>query len=330
MAHKQSSNIVNTLQEVLSVHKLGNLVAKPKKLSGGYTHHVWYVKTKDHEYVIKQLNSIFTANFNYLLRYRQSQMMANQLAQNDFPVNYGLTLNDEPIQQINNQYYIVLPYIDGHILSDKKITEDHVRVVAKLLKNLHDRPVTLDKTHEMLPISVDIQTWDKLYHQVIAIHHKTHKILDTAWTMIEFVNDHADINIALRERDPVLSHGDLDVGNVIWTRHHQPIVIDWEWSGVAYRGMDCWATALNWSRLPEGRWNPDRVRLFWQEYGEINNIYAEQALIALCGYWCEWIGWMMRELIEFKPEPRVANNILITLARIERLYQHRDEILSWI
>ena len=68
-------------------------------------------------------------------------------------------------------------------------------------------------------------------------------------------------------KNMIISHRDLDIQNILWDKNDNPVIIDWESSGLVNPSMEVIDTAWNWSGCQE-QFDKEKFKLFVNTYKE--------------------------------------------------------------
>jgi len=132
----------------------------------------------------------------------------------------------------------------------------------------------------------------------------------------------------------VISHGDLDQKNVLWSPRGEPALIDWESARRLHPTYEVLLEAFNWSGIGL-RFETGLFREFVSVYQQAGGMIERDALEA--SYRCilgDWVYWLMynvgRSIDQENADQRVlgAGQVEFALAALRRLREHGPEAIS--
>src|SRR5579862_922870 len=110
-------NNTSQIAQLCAACNLGRPATDPQPVSGGLLHRMWQLTTTQGTYAIKQLNPAIMGRPHIHDLYRMSERIAAAMAENTIPAVAALNCNGDPLQQIDDNSYLVYQWVDGTILS---------------------------------------------------------------------------------------------------------------------------------------------------------------------------------------------------------------------
>lgn len=239
---------------------LGQLIKDPTPLTGGLMHRMFGCETSKGKYAIKALNPSIMVRPAAKINTIQSEFIADIVART-VPALPAKIFNNAALQCLENQYYLVYDWVEGSCLQDKDIDIKHCEHMGSLLAKIHrinfgELNLVDDYSSEMADIEWSYyldkgkeqnETWIKPLENVIAdLYNWTNKVGEAS---------------LLLAKGTVISHGDLEPKNVIWSGSG-PVIIDWESAGFIHPMFDLLETALYWSRSETTNVDKDKFIFF--------------------------------------------------------------------
>lgn len=209
---------------------------------------LWRIEPERGTYAIKQLSpTIDLTNEKIIIKYEQSEMIANQFIQNGIPAISALEKNGKRLTVIENIGYLIYPWIDAHNLSRNEVTESHALKIAAVIANMHTINLLLPEVGEP---RFDLCSNDQIIEVIdksISLNYPFASILKENKHLILSVNDRYKASIPVLKENAVVTHGDLDPLNVLWDKKGNFYLIDWESARRLNATRDIVRTSLSWS-----------------------------------------------------------------------------------
>lgn len=323
-------------EKLCNVLQLGEIAGVPEALSGGLLHRMYAIKTTQGKYAVKALNPQIMARPTAMQNYINSEQIASIVA-NNIPALPAKKINATIMHEIDNQFYLVFDWVDGKSLKLNEIGITHCKKIASILADIHmtdfsqlgmvddytsDEPMTdwnyyLQKGHESNEVWADLllENIDDLYN----------------WSA---ESNKAAKSLAL---DTVISHGDLDPKNVMWSKD-DPIIIDWEAAGFVNPMCDLIDTAIYWSENKIGDIDKDKFMAFIDGYKKKHGTLKADWRTVLKKGFSGKLGWLEYSLkrslwIECTDEAEQqmgTNHVTGTIKAIRRYADMISELEKWL
>ena len=127
-------------QEVVQQFGLGELTARPERVSGGLMHKMYRVETSAGVYALKLLNPVIMKRPDAMGNYQKAEKLERILQKNDIPVIPALEKDGLKMQCLDGRYYYLFDWFGGKALDWDEIGEVHCRLAGKLLAKIHRIP----------------------------------------------------------------------------------------------------------------------------------------------------------------------------------------------
>jgi thiamine kinase-like enzyme len=327
----------NDLSTVIQQENLGS-VKKSHRLTGGRLHQVWYLNTTKGEYVAKLLNPSKISSMG-CAKYAQFELIARSFKSKG--INAVPALNEEPQRLPGDQkYYLLYNYQPGTVITGSQLNVSRASKLGCLLGKMHQANLSSEIEVEIKPHKYDVKMnkWgETLEKNGIASSSEVKALLpqleDVDQKCREACNHH-------QTSKAVISHGDMDLANIIWDEKDDPWLIDWEYAGKFDALYDLINSALYASETSAGTFNVNMFEAVISSYAEQLKLPAkcspetssEAIHLALAG-WMRWIDYNCSRLESSKdPEERA-----LAIQQIEKwtktvlgVYNNHDNFLRVI
>lgn len=149
------------IQIVVEQLKLGE-ITECKPLMGGALHSMFKLKTSTGTYAIKKINSHIAERKNFQQAYELSEKISAHMLQAQIPAVCSLTFDGMHIIQVEKEYFIIYPFVEGKLLDDKNLTLDHAQCIGSLYASMHRSWLTLSDIDKAHYDYFDDHHWDTL------------------------------------------------------------------------------------------------------------------------------------------------------------------------
>lgn len=276
-------------EKLCSVLQLGEIAGVPEALSGGLLHRMYAIKTTQGKYAIKALNPQIMARPKAMQDIINGEQIAG-IAANNISTLTAKKINGIIVHEIDNQYYLVFDWVDGKSLKPNEIGITHCVKIASILADIH--MTDFSQLGMVDDYSSDEPLTDWNYY--LQKGQKSNSVW--ADLLLENIEDlyswSAELNIAAKSlaSDTIISHGDLDPKNVMWSKDN-PIIIDWEAAGFVNPMFDLINTAIDWSKNETGDIDKDKFMAFIDGYKKKHGtLKADWRTVLKKGF--SLLGWL--------------------------------------
>ncbi len=219
------------IDDLFQILGLGSPVSEPCQVTGGLLHKMYRVSTNQGDYAVKVLNPEIMKRSEALQNTILSERVAAALAEN-VPLVAAIEFKGKQVHELQGQYYMVFPWLEGTSVFAPEITEEHCAAIGDLLGKIHASNIIVESM-KLEADSKGMYAWDEYLRQA-----EIKGLQQTAWFIaykdaLEYI---IQLNKSACEAQPVLakkqvvSHRDLDPKNVMW-QGMKTFVIDWEAAG---------------------------------------------------------------------------------------------------
>lgn len=281
---------IDKIEKLAKHMNIGKVLIVPKPVSGGLLHKMYLVETTAGKYAVKALNPQIMKRPNVIRNYINSERIAKKLSE-IVPALPALQINNNPVQYIDGQYFMVFEWLDGISLSQDEITSDHCRIMGNILASIHTADLTdLDITENVFTGGKQIDwnyyldigrkqsaPWAEVFNRNIK------ELYD--WNLKSMKADMA------LHKDMVLSHRDMDSKNVLWNKE-KPVLIDWESAGYVNPMKELIEVLMYWSGTGNNKVDEDRFKALLSGYKEKKEIHEANWSEALNSGYCGKLNWL--------------------------------------
>ncbi|MDR0914556.1 MAG: phosphotransferase [Oscillospiraceae bacterium] len=207
------------------------LIRKPVPISGGLTHKVFCVATTQGKYALKLLAKPLTATPEakeaFVLHEKLGEQICTAAGLNGvFPLEF----NGKTLHTFEDECFFVYDWYDGYTAQHNAVTTAQLQKMGEMLATVHIAGTTPEALH-----FASLQNGSKT---------------TAAKTTLPLV----------------ASHCDMDIPNVLWSENAQPVILDWELSGLVNPYSELVRTALYWNGYINCSINFAGVEVFARAY----------------------------------------------------------------
>lgn len=287
---------------------LGQLTTEPEQVHGGFLHRMYQLKTDKDEYAVKALNPQIMKRETAMDNYIFSEKVANLALQNGINALPAIISNGSSIHEVEGQYYLLFPWIQGKTLPTGIVDMDCCIVIGETLAKIHRTDFSqlgVRNEDENEPV---IDTTDRVDWKEFALLGKSNNLewssllfdhLDKIYYWDKLAND----SVKLLMNNCVISHRDLDQKNVLWDSYKVPTIIDWEAAGTTNPTLELIDVALYWSGFESGSPNKDAfcsvIRTYLNHGGEVSDTLMDALNCGFQGK-LEWLAYNVRRSLRLE------------------------------
>ncbi|MDX1901152.1 MAG: aminoglycoside phosphotransferase family protein [Gammaproteobacteria bacterium] len=226
--HKRQMNIqhLKMIADQLRLSLKTELAVRiPAGPGGG--HLCWKVKSDKETYFIKQLDPLLDVkNAKNIARYELCESVAFRFAQQGIPAVSAIRNDDKSVIILENNAYLVYPWVEGCTLKRNEISAEHAIKMAEILAQIH----LINLNVPEMEAKIDLHTNEKIVESLERISDEVpiSTTLRNNQSMILDMNDRYHSAVSILKKKTVITHGDIFPHNVIWQKSDSPFLIDWE------------------------------------------------------------------------------------------------------
>jgi thiamine kinase-like enzyme len=319
------------LTHILHDLEIGELKNDPTEVFGSRGGaKIWKVNTQSKSYAIKQLSPDLDVNNESIIRkYELSEDIAAEFSKQGINAITALSKANKHLFIFTDKAYLVYPWIEGSILDRNQISEPHAIKIAEIIAQLHSAQFSMP--HIKLP-RFDI-------HTPATINAAIHNAIQNNCLFARTLQDHQDTIIEVNQQyqsiipilheESVITHGDIDQLNVIWSDNDKPVLIDWESARLMNPTQEIVRSSLSWSGCGENNFNIEIYKKMLQTYlqygGKYNSKHTNAALHSVYGSIINWILYNIHSACNSKNSSTMdtanneINNAISGLKKLKKL-----------
>lgn len=331
-----NERILLQFQKLCEELKLGELKEAPVSVTGGLLHQVYSLKTTVGRYAVKILNPEIMSRPTAMQNYITSERIANYAAKiiNALPAK---KFGGESIQKVGDQSYLIFDWVDGNSLKQNEITSVHCERMGSVLSSLHLADFSELDIEYTLSVNRIPTDWNFYLNKG--------QDNNAEWTkqLLENIKNLHIWNAAAIESanklasEMVISHGDLESKNVMWSQN-APILIDWESAGYRNPMQDLIETAIYWSENESGNIDKGKFYAFLNSYKKLYGpIEANWSMILASGFLgkLDWLEYSLKRSLwiqctDEKDQQAGTEQVTGTLAALRRYAETTSQIEEWL
>lgn len=300
-AYGRKFNEMSNIQYNIQLHKLcthlqlGEIIGQEEKLSGGFLHRMYGIETTKGKYAVKALNLEIMSRPTAMKNYINSEKIVNIVSKRNIPALPGIQKNGIVVHNVDEQYYLVFPWVNGKSLEPSNINSEHCKIIGSILAKIHSTDFKeLDIEND---ISFDDLTIDwNFYYQM-------GRESNSIWSDLLYENLEYFYNLTscaekaskILSSDMVISHRDLDSKNIMWNLNN-PIIIDWDAAGYINPLQELIETAISLAGDGNERLNKENFCAVISSYkSESKRICKDWKTVLESGYAGKF-GWLLYNL----------------------------------
>ena len=314
------------IQHLCSRLDIGSQQRQLCRVYGGFHHKMWRLETDRGTYAIKQLSAdTDLSQADSANHYNVTEAVAETFAGHGISAIFALKRNTQYLQVIENIGYLVYPWTNAVALDIGDISEKHACEIARVLAKMHCANISVPGLKD---VRFDIHPEDKIISLVKRAGEcnvrKSNVLNEQLPTFLSIV-DTQKTAVQILEKHAVISHGDLDHKNVLWSDADTPILIDWESARNLNPTYETLLEALDWSGITV-KFDYSLFKKIISSYREAGGVIEGSSLQAsfdcILGDWVNWLMYNVGRAIDLADEEQRSIGIAqvdLSLATIARL-----------
>lgn len=316
-------------ERICAALQLGRLTEEPARLSGGYTHRMYRLRTDKACYAVKLLDRQIMQRSDALTNYRRAEGFERLLEQKGLPILPALEIGGSKLQRVEGQYLYVFDFYPGRVLQDEEIQPSHCMKMGEVLARIHGAVAPVYPAEDALTEAFD---WAQLTAGLAGAGDacREAQTMQEALLMLEHVTKAAREAVLRLPRRRVLCHNDMDAKNVLWQGEDFRI-IDLECLSYADPLQEMLDLAVSWAGWPA---QERRFKAFAGAYYAAGGERPEEPALLYDSRWnhIEWLAYNARRALQNDPEERRIGReqVLETIGKIQSDQRNRPMILQWM
>ena len=287
------------IEQLCATCGLGKLLAEPQAVSGGLIHRMWRLTTTQGSFAVKQLNPAIMCKPGIQDAYRLSERIAADMAVHGIPAVTALSYQDDTLQVIDNEHYLLYPWKDGEVLPTLPPDPARAHLIGNILGRMHTLHLSYPEITSLEWEHFHKDDWEMLAFQAVDQELSwAYPVYAALPKLLEWCRWYEEAGETL-SRSLVISHRDLDQKNILWhnttdaTGVASPYLIDWEAAGLINPTMELATVALSWSGLAVGQMSEEVFTAVMDGYVQTGSIVRDPGIIAIYGFMGTLLGWLL-------------------------------------
>ena len=224
---------------------LGEIIEAPKRIEGGLLNKIFKISTTKGNYALKLLNPEVISRKDGKKNIIFTEKVSNIAKSKGIKCISAHEINGELIHSIENKHFLIFDWFEGKPITEEELTLEKCNKIAKELALLHrinfnEIKNDCDIYYELDEINFDFYL-SKINNKEIK------KLLNEVKDRFSELDKESIKNMEYIKNNLVISHRDLDLPNILWDKNDEPVIIDWETSGLVNPTLEVIDTAWNWA-----------------------------------------------------------------------------------
>ena len=224
---------------------LGKIIEEPKRVEGGLLNKMFKISTTKGNYALKCLNPELISRKEGKKNIIFTEKVSNIAKSKGIKCIPANEINGELIHSIEDKHFLIFDWFEGKPITEEQLTLEKCNKIAKELALLHridfgEMKNQCDIYYELDEIKFDFY--------LTKINNKEIKnLLNEVKERFSELDKESIKNMEYIKNNLVISHRDLDLPNILWDKNDEPVIIDWETSGLVNPTLEVIDTAWNWA-----------------------------------------------------------------------------------
>ena len=253
------------IKKLIKNCKLGNLQKEPSRVSGGLLNRMYKIQTDKGTFAIKLLNPEVMKRENAKRNHTFAETVSNIAKDNNVSCLPAKIINGEILQQVDGYYFLIFDWFEGNTITKNELTIEKTKKVAKELLKIHK--VYFGELREKCETyyNTNIVNWEFYIEKVD--NKKIKELLLNNIQKFRELDKQSIKSLKTISKNMVVSHRDIYLPNILWDSNENPVIIDWESSGLINPSMEVIDTAWNLSE-EQKYFDKDKFDAFVTTYKE--------------------------------------------------------------
>jgi thiamine kinase-like enzyme len=306
------------------------------QVGGGFHHRMWQLSTNCGNFAIKQLaDDLDMQDAATVERINATELTARAFSEHGVPALYSLASAQQHLQLLDGVGYLVYPWTDAIACDKNGIEKQHALTVAGILARIHRSDIHVPELRDTPALPLTAERVIDLVQLARQRNVRESQLLEARLDdLLEAAELQAPALSVLQQRQ-VVSHGDLDHKNVLWTKAGEPLLIDWESARRLNPTYELLLEALDWGGIT-ANFETGPFITFLEAYLDAGGTIVADEIPAVAdaiqGAWVEWLLFNVGRAAGLHDAHQRAVGLLqvdlsvSTLLRMERFAPRLTEI----
>ena len=245
------------IKEIVETFNLGTLIEEPIVINGGLTNSLYKINTNKNKYAIKIINnSRIKQDSNLIEKLENSENIANIAKLNSINAVVALKINNKYVNKYKDTYFLLYEWCEGKVLLSKEITNNHLKVIADALANLHNIQVKNNNVNKYEKVNFNY------YFDLLKNNEENYSIFfKNNFNKLITIYDEVYENYTKLSNQLSYVHKDLNRKNIIWNNDNY-YIIDWETATISNPSLDFFNSS--WFLTEDIK--EEKYKIFTKEY----------------------------------------------------------------
>jgi len=315
---------------------LGSPIAPLTRVTGGLLHSMFCLQTDIGRFAVKVLDRQIMEIPNIHASFRLSEIIATEVAAAGIPAVSAMSGKEGIVSDIGPNTVLVYPWIDGTVLPIASAGPTVAHQIGVILGRIHILNLDISRFGASERTVTDPIEWRGASDDGLAKEAPwADEIADLLPRIVDWENAGLQAYRSLGERR-VVSHGDLDQKNVIWSETDTPWLIDWESAGPVVPAVEVIAAALDWSGQTADEPDCETFMALLAGYRSITDLAAQNCRMALHVRLADWLGWLKANMTRSTDDDRSTEEqelgtreVIKTAATLRNLASNTEVWAAW-
>lgn len=314
---------------------IGTRRGELSRVFGGFHHKMWRLETDRGRYAVKQLSAdTDLGQAQTIEQYNVTEAIAEMFSSYGLSALFALKRGAHYLQLLGNVGYLVYPWTNAVAVAKNEITEKHAHEIARVLAKIHSANIDVPRLAEQPP---DIRPEDKillLVQRAVECNVHNAALLKEELPALLTIVDAQRTAVQVLKQHRVISHGDLDHKNVLWSHSGVPVLIDWESARRMNPTHEILLEALDWSGITS-TFQHGLFEKFISSYKEAGGVIEGNLIQAsfdcILGDWLNWLMYNVGRSVDLEDTEQHligAEQVDLSLSTILRLRHLMPQLLA--
>ena len=292
---KKSNN--KKIEKLIYKFNLANKIQSITQIHGGLSNRMYKVVTDKSNYAIKKLNKSLMQSEESFERILFAEEVSKIAQENGVLVERALMLDGNIIHQIDNDYYMIFNWNEGHHIKPEDVNEQICIKIGKLLADIHNIDFSNTSIKKEKKIEIRTINWD-YYIEIAKSERKFYsEELEKNKDILYELNKKINEALEYSKDNLIISHRDLIKKNILWN-DNIPTIIDWEASGYINPTVELVQVCWNWANGDVGAFDFEKFQIIIKEYLKYVKNYKKEDMEKLiyANFWeaIEWLEYNLK------------------------------------
>ncbi len=305
------------------------------RVRGGFHHCMWRLDAKDGSFAIKQLaDDMDMENEAIVAQINATEITAREFSRHGVPALHSLHRDRQHLHLLDGVGYLVYPWTNATACHRNRIEEHHAVIVATTLAHIHHSEIHVPELRDVPSFPVTAERVIDLVRLARQRNVRYSQILeDRLDDLLRIVELHGPALKRLEEHQ-VISHGDLDHKNILWSEAGEPLLIDWESARRLNPTYELLLEALDWGGITahfDARPFTTILQAYVDAGGRIVEDMIPAASDAIQGAWVNWLLYNVGRAVGLKDTRQRAigtSQVDLVLSALLRMEKQADRLTA--